>query len=172
MAGTQKQTRLVAALQARAAREIGEDASELDYVAHYLSAGGLLTKLAEALAVEMGESISRPFLSNTVHGLADDAKARLALARREGAAALVEQSVSIADDAPETAGGVSKAKLQVGTRQWLAEKADPEQFGSRVQVAVSLGQLHLDAMRHRSIEVVEDVNLLPAISSASAGVEA
>lgn len=168
MAGTPKQTRLLAALAQRALSELGEDATSLDYVAHYVAAGGMIARLAEDLAAEMKESISRPFLSNTAHGLADNAKERLALARREGAAALVEQTVAIADAAPETSGGAQKAKLQVGVRQFLAERADPEQFGSnsKVQVSVSLTQLHLDALRQRT--VVTSVALVPALSSASA----
>lgn len=151
MAGTPKQTRLIAGLKARALRELGEEASELDYVVHFVSAGGMLSKLADDIAEELGESVSRPFLSNTVNGLADNATERIALARREGAVALVEESVTIADKAPETSAGVLKAKLQVGTRQWFAEKHNPEQFGAKVQVQASIGELFLDALRHRNV---------------------
>lgn len=147
MAGTQKQTRLLAALERRAQSTIGESASILDYVEQFVQGGGMLATLATDLAEEMGESISRPFLSNTVNNLSGDAKQRIGLARREGASALADEAVMIADAAPETSGGVQKAKLRAGMRQWLAEKHNPEQYGSKVALTTSVGVMLLEALR-------------------------
>jgi hypothetical protein len=85
-----------------------------------------------------------------VHGLADDASERIDAARRESASALVEEAAQIADSAEPMPAAVAKAGLQVKTRQWLAERFDPERYGSRVPgvaVQVNVGELFLDALR-------------------------
>lgn len=147
MAGKPKEARLIAALAKRAAMELGEDATPLDFVCHYLAGGKMFTDLAAEAAAELNESVSRQLVSGAAHALAGDARERIEAARREGALALAEDTVSIADDADGTAGGAAKARLQIGSRQWLAERFNPAQFGTtKGQVNVNFGELMLEAL--------------------------
>lgn len=72
-----------------------------------------------------------------------------AMARREGARALVEDALDKIDTVRVDRDEIAKVKLQVEHRRWLAEKYDRETFGDgpAVQVNVqSLGDLHLAAI--------------------------
>jgi hypothetical protein len=92
VASTPKRRRLRAALARRAEAEIGPGAAPLDYVEQWVANGGVITELAANLQAEMGESISRGFLSLIVHRLGPDATARILGARRHGANALTAAS--------------------------------------------------------------------------------
>jgi hypothetical protein len=87
------------------------------------------------------------YLRNT-YGVADrDAKLRAA--RENAAHLLAEHALEIADAAkPEDA---QVARLQVSTRQWVAERWNRKEFGqdrsSSAVVNVSIGSLMLDALR-------------------------
>jgi hypothetical protein len=74
MAGHPKRARLIKELECRAAIAIGFGASGLDYLCAYLQGGGRFASLARDLRVAMGESISRPLVSNTAHWLDESAK--------------------------------------------------------------------------------------------------
>jgi hypothetical protein len=139
--------RVMRALAMRATRELGPGATVLDYACKFVAEGGRIGQLATLLAQDLGEPVSRPFVSGILNNLTDDAKSRLAEARRESAMALVEEAAQIADDAEPTTGAVQKARLQVGTRQWMAERFAPEEFGGKPGVVVDMGQLFLEALR-------------------------
>jgi hypothetical protein len=69
------------ALLKRAESEIGGDAVAFDYVLAWVARGGLISDLANSLADELGESVSRQILSLIVHRMAPDATERIAAAR-------------------------------------------------------------------------------------------
>jgi len=168
MSGQPKRDRLLRQLELRAKREIDEDATAIDYVEAYVQGGGILQKLADDLAAEMGESCSRPFLSNTVNKLSDDAKARIGAARNEGAQVLLEETLTIADTAPATTADVLKAKMQVNTRVLLAEKFAPDLFGTRVKIdAPSLGAVFIQAMQQAALETPNP----PACAESGDGID-
>ena len=77
-----KRATLRAALLARARNEMGVHATALDFVCRQVAAGVIVRDMAAAIAVDMGESCSRSFLSLIVHRLAPDATERIAAARR------------------------------------------------------------------------------------------
>jgi terminase small subunit-like protein len=70
--------------------------------------------------------------------------------------ALVDESLDIADNVNvNLPASVQKAKLQIELRQWLAAVDNArykKQEAARVNVNVSIGQLHLDALRRRRID--------------------
>ena len=78
---TSKRRRLRAALLLRAQTAIGADATALDYVERYVANRGRFSDLARSLQEEMGESLSRGFLSFIARRLEPDARARIAMAR-------------------------------------------------------------------------------------------
>ena len=82
MAATPKRRRLRAALTRRAEAAIGPGATPLDYVERWIVNGGQVAQVAASLQEEMGESMSRGFVSLIVHRLAPDATERIAAARQ------------------------------------------------------------------------------------------
>jgi hypothetical protein len=149
MSGKPKEARLLIALNKRAVLELGSDATALDYVVSYIAGGKMFTDLAADLAIELKEPVSRQLVSGAANGLSDDARERIAAARQEGAISLAEETLSIADNADATAGGAAKARVQISSRQWMAERFNAAQFGAmtKTQVSVSLGALMLEALQ-------------------------
>jgi hypothetical protein len=62
---------------------------------------------------------------------------------------MVDDALKIADNAEPTPGAVAKARLQVGSRQWFAERAAADLFGARINatVALSVNDLMLAALQ-------------------------
>lgn len=82
----------------------------------------------------------------------DARKQAMSRAREESAAALEDDVLDIADSADsETA---SVARIRMGARQWLASVRDPARYGksSGTTVHISMGQLHLHALRELAAE--------------------
>lgn len=82
-------------------------------------------------------------------------------ARALAAHALVDEALEIADNAdPEY---VQKAKLQVQTRQWTAERWNRKDYGqAKAEVAISISGLHIEALKRRHSDEVIDVEPKPA----------
>lgn len=151
MAGSPLKRRVIAALTARAEQRSSDDETLtlLDYAVDWVSAGRTISDLAQDIAKEIGTPVSRPLLSGILNAT-PDASARLEAARRQGAHAIMDDAVKIADDAEPTPGAVAKARLQVGTREWLAERFAPDAFGVKQlggQVNISVGKLMLAALQ-------------------------
>ena len=112
-----------------------------------ISNGDTIGKIAE----EIG--ISRTFLSwrlNAQPGM----KERLVEARKGRADKWADDALSIADNVPEDPNAINKAKVRIETRKWLAGVDDPDRYGQKAaQVNVSIGGLHLDALRRVQSEL-------------------
>lgn len=152
MASNPKRQRVLAALARRAIAEFGDEASgteaSLEYVCAFVANAGIMQKFADSFAEELGESVSRNFMSGIVNNLTADARERIAAAREEGAHAMVDKSLIIAGGIPETPLGVQKAKLEISTLQWAAERFNRNAFGTKpVELTISFGQMHLDSLR-------------------------
>ncbi len=57
-----------------------------------------------------------------------------AAARDAQAHALFDEILSIADGAPETPNGLSRAKLMIDTRKWWMGKVAPRKYGDRIDL--------------------------------------
>ena len=71
-------------------------------------------------------------------------------ARKMRAEILAEGAVEIADEVEPRRGAVSKAKLQIDARKWMAARLDPDRFSSNTNgpaVQVTIGELHLAALK-------------------------
>lgn len=107
------------------------------------------------IAKELG--ISRSFLSWKVNKL-PGVKERLVQARRSRAERWAEEALEIADGVEEDPNKINKAKLRIDTRKWLAGVDDPDRFGTKqTQVNISLGGLHLDALRKVQADLARTV---------------
>ena len=84
----------------------------------------------------------------------DDSK--ITRARAKAATNYAMQALEIADSSePEQA---AKARLQIQTRQWIAERWDRKTYGTQTgpQITLNITDLRLNALRHA--EVVEDLS--------------
>jgi Bacteriophage Sf6, terminase small subunit-like len=151
MAGRPKEKRFREALTRLAERE---EMSPLDWVVAQLESGMSVRKIGEALREEAKEECSPQWIYTLLHGLTPDAKDRVREARKVGATALADQALEIADRPASSTAEVQANRLAVDTRRWIASSFDRATFGDappKVEVAVSFGQLHLDALRQRAI---------------------
>lgn len=88
-------------------------------------------------------------------------------ARTRAAHALVDEALQIADEADEeNALAIQKAKLRTQVRQWTAERWNKKDYGAaKAEVNISITGMHLEALRHRTVDVeaveVPEPRLLP-----------
>jgi hypothetical protein len=120
-----------------------------------LSEGETILSLARSLAV------SHTAFYDWIERGGEARASALARARARGGRSLAEQTLEIADSA--TPQDAQVAKLRVDTRRWLASKQAPDEYGDKQQplVNIDLGSMALDALRKRSIVLVdnsEDMN--------------
>ena len=128
-----------------------EELGGIEFVSAHIAQGMTIGRLAEFI------ECSRPMLSFWINQTEDRKNAVLA-ARKLKAEKLAEDALDIADTADESsATAVNKARLQVDTRKWMASKLDPENFGEKQgpQVNISIGDMHLQALKQINAEVVE-----------------
>lgn len=123
------------------------------YALHYLSGGHppdrlpTVTNLAQYLTLH-GTETSRPLLANWLtNEQTEQGKRRredyYAYVKQGGAASLVDGALDKAETA--NVGNVGVAKLQVGVRQWIAERLDRSAWGQQAPQSVAIGALHLHA---------------------------
>jgi predicted DNA-binding protein YlxM (UPF0122 family) len=123
-----------------------------DNLIEHIADGASLQELADQL------DISRSRLSNQIRHQVPDHRLRLEEARRQRADAYADEAREIADgdmldqDGNISGAAVSRARLRVDTRKWLAAVDNPEKYGkqdaAQVNVNLTVNQLHLDALRH------------------------
>ena len=174
MPGRPKRQRLIAALEQRTRAELGDNEpgeapfTPLDLAVAHIASGGTILGLAREIAAEIGEPISRELLSRLLHtNYGPEADRRLNEARKQGAHAMVEEAREIVDNAPVQRDAINHAKMRADARTWLASRFNREAFGEQrnVQVSVSPGQLHLQALQHRAAREAE-ARLLHAAAPA------
>ncbi len=125
-----------------------------DWVFEFVAEGLSMKKVAE----KVGAS-SRGMLYLWI-GKDEERQAKLRKARELSAHSVAEDAGEILDDLAEedhiTSADVSLATGRVKYRQWLAEMRNRTEFGSSagVQVNVSVGDLHLDALRRHSAAAI------------------
>lgn len=156
--------RVMIAELTRLAKEAGPDILPEDVLLSRVAGGELLREIAESIGRTIGQYISPATLSAWINRT-PELKRRLAEARKDAASLLAEEAVGILDSADEDRDALAKAKSQADIRTWLASKWDRQTFGNdaaQVNVSVSMGDYHLDALRHRTLPTVQVQPALPA----------
>lgn len=128
-----------------------EELGGIEFVSSHIAEGMTIGRLAEFI------ECSRPMLSFWINQT-EERKEAVLKARKLKAEKLAEDALDIADMADESsATAVNKARLQVDTRKWMASKLDPDNFGDKQgpQVNISIGDMHLQALKQVNAEVVE-----------------
>jgi len=151
VAGRRKREVLREELLRRAVAELGEEATASDYVIHWTANARTLYELA----AELSKASIYEFFPQQIRNVCEaeesapgEFKSRLDAARAIAAEHFVEESKSLADDVIPTKEHIAKAKLQISTRQWIAERYNRDAFGQpKTQVSISIGSLHLDSLR-------------------------
>lgn len=145
--------------------ELDAEPTALDFAEHWITNGGTMISLASKLQTASSTSglgAYEPVLEGG--GLARMLRRRfgeaptdevLARARARGSHALVEQTHGIADEVVTSSEDASRARNRIGTRQWAATAYAKDVFGQQrgtnVAVQINLGQLHIDALRRRTV---------------------
>ena len=136
--------------------EVAAEAAKMsmaDFVYDYVASGKTLAQLAD----EVG--YSRSHISRHLNNI-PEVKEALEKARIEGADAVAEQTIKLADDiAARMDNGedvknerIAVLREQTSSRKWWAATANPGRYGKPdTSITINLGDLHLDALRkHRS----------------------
>lgn len=105
----------------------------MDWVVQKVADGVTIGKIAELLAEEMNESVSRSFFSWHINHATPDAKERIKAARKETTHVWTEQALDIAARPATTTAEVQQARLQIDTRRWLASIFNREEFSEKQQ---------------------------------------
>lgn len=123
----------------------------VDRIIERVAEGDSLKIIAEQLG------ISRSFLSWKVNAI-PGVKERLVQARKSRADKWAEEAIEIADGVDPDPNQINKARLRIDSRKWLAGVDDPDRFGTKqAQVNISIGGLHLDALRKVQADLARPV---------------
>lgn len=141
---------MTAILARWAEEDLGVTASSLDYVCAWLERGGTLLELTDELSAATGERISRDMLTRYLRAeWGEEGATQLARAREEGASAAVDDAQAIVDSENATREDIQRASKRADIRLWRAEREGRARYGKQEgpSVSISIGSLHLDALR-------------------------
>lgn len=121
----------------------------VDRIIERVAEGDSIKSIAEGLG------ISRSFLSWKINAI-PGVKERLVEARKSRADKWAEEAIEIADTVDPDPNQINKARLRIDSRKWLAGVDDPDRFAQKQQqVSISIGGLHLDALRRVQAELAK-----------------
>lgn len=176
MAGQARQRAIEAYLEAKA-RDVFEleptdKADHLAYVCYQIENGITLKALAEAVQARLGFEVSASMLRRHIarrYG-SEETDAALDEARARASHTLADESLAIVDAEALTPQEVSRAASRARSRQWLAERYNPAKYGNTKQtnVSISIGGMHLDALRARTVKATAVVSGNDHVTSALA----
>jgi hypothetical protein len=120
-----------------------EELGGLEFVSSHIAQGMTIGRLAEFI------ECSRPMLSFWINHT-EERKVAVLNARKLKAEKLAEEVIEISDGVDGSSNSeVSKARLQVDTRRWVASKLDPEMYGDKAdtKINITINDLHLQAVK-------------------------
>lgn len=180
MPGQPKRRAALAELLRLAREMFGDETPENDEIATlaYLEAriasGTTLLRVVDEVSNNLGQPIHRETIAKWMREAETRAGPEwdgwLTRARARGAHAIVEGALKDLEETPPTRDDIAKAKAVTDTRLWTAERWNREEFGQRQQggINISIGQLHLDALRARPFVRPEEIADATATAIANA----
>ena len=138
-------------------------------VFEHIAAAETVGKIAESFGV------SRASFYGWVRQGGDERRAAFEDARRQSADAHAENAVKILDEASsDSTAEVTLARARSDVRKWLATSFNRAQYGDpgvsvKVNNAVSIGQLHLDALRTHGQNTPTPIPVGELMPSSGAG---
>lgn len=165
LAGTPLRRFKRAACQAEIERLAAEsEMTPLEWVLNFTEQGHTFTALSEGLTRATKVEVSRKVVREYIESLAPDAAAQVERARVQGGRALLDQTIPIADSA--TPDDHQVAKLRIETRRYVAGVFDPSTRENKgMNVSISIGAMHLDALRHINAEASAVISPGPDVQS-------
>lgn len=140
----------------RLAGEADEGTTPEDIVLGQVAAGLTLRAIAKDISAAAGLYISPETLTLWINRT-PELKTKLAAARKAGAPSMVEHAAELLEEVDTDRDAIAKAKAIAEQRNWMASKYDRQTFGNdaaQVNVQLSLGDMHLDALRQRVVPIV------------------
>ena len=142
-----------------------ETKTALDYVCECVESGQTLKELASDLSTALEHEVTYARLMAVLreaHG-AEQTEQALDASRTRASHSLAETALELVDAPADSNVDVSRAASRARTRQWMAERYNPKQYGQSkgVSVSVSIGSLHLDALRARPQQAIAIVTGTP-----------
>ena len=125
--------------------------TSLNYVADWIESGNTIKELAAELSRQLAHEVTYARIMATLreqHG-ATATEDALDASRARASHSLAETAMELVDAPADSNVDVSRAASRARTRQWMAERYNPAKYGMQkgVSVSVSIGLLHLDALR-------------------------
>lgn len=138
-----------------------------DEIFERIADGEFMGKIAQSLGV------SRPMLYYWIKKGGEERQEKFDTAKQISADTLVEDGMEILDsplDFGDHSGEPALRKARAAYRQWLASKRNRKDYGDDkqpgVNVHLSVGELHLDALRRHGtpqrVKAIEEHEVLPA----------
>lgn len=127
-----------------------EDNGGADWLHEQIASGVTMVKLAQDFGC------TRAYVSKSINAV-PEYKAVLQSAREEAADAIVEQGLEMVDQlgANSTSNEIAATREKVNFRKFMAGSLNQNKYGTRPQtnVTLSIGDMHLDALRKVNSEV-------------------
>lgn len=151
MAGRARHNALKAELERRT-RDLFDDdpnASHLDFVCEWIECGQTGRELAAS--IQIGHEVTYARLLAYLRECFGEqlTEERLDASRLRASHQMAEMALELVDATAYTAVDVARAASRARTRQWLAERWNPQQYGQQkgVNVTLNVATIHLDALR-------------------------
>lgn len=157
MAGQPRRQAILRELEKRTRKRFDQneqgERTILDYVCDWVASGNTLIKLTDEVGAVLRFDVQRsviPALLRDMFGTTES-NTRLSEARSHASHVLAEESLTLLDVTQSDMIGTVQARDRSKARQWIAGAWNREQYGSTkaVQIAIAVGDLHLDALRAR-----------------------
>lgn len=155
--------------------EVGDEVqpTTLDFVCYWIESGRTMKALAKELEDCLPFDVDYGFLMRHLYKIYGDSTVdqRIDAARTKSADVYAEESLDITDERAQTPMDVNRNASRARSRQWLAEKWNAGKYGQKaVTVQVSIGELHLNALRqvaaekrqNSTLSAIGEARLLPA----------
>jgi hypothetical protein len=127
-----------------------------DRILERLASGETVADVARTLTKPDGSAPSRNWFSMLLHADPERSKRVFALRETEVPDALVDDALHVADTAQPDRDSIAKAKVRADLKLKVAGLMNRTRWGEQkagVTVQVSVGDVHLDALRHRSVPI-------------------
>lgn len=149
----------------------------LDYVCARVEGGTTTKALAQELTQSIGYEVDYAMLIRHLSAAfgAERTDQEIDTARARASHLHVETALEIVDEPQHDAAGVSRAASRARQRNWMAERQNRKGYGQDkgVSVSISVGSLHLDALRAATARVsaVPEQHALPSGSAVTVDAE-
>ncbi len=131
----------------------------LNYVTCRLEDGTTIADIAKEISNTLGHDVPRQWVSEYVHNFSAEAAESVRTARSRASHSWAEKAIDAVDAQAYDSVGVARANNRSRVYLRMAEAADSGSYAQQKgsTIAISIGSLHLDALRAHAGEVTSGV---------------